>query len=69
MTLLSVSNLPTQFVPFSVNPERQLQLKVPGTFLHLALGSQAVSLHSSISKLTLREDMSEVTHDYKDSCN
>ena len=35
--LLLVLKLPTQFVPFPVNPGRQMQLKVPGRFSQFAL--------------------------------
>ena len=48
-----VSNLPTQFVPFAVNPELQMQLKVPGTLSQLALGWHTVLSHSLISKIDL----------------
>ena len=48
-----VANLPTQFVPFPVNPELQMQLKVPGTLSQLVLGWHGVSSHSLISKIDL----------------
>ena len=48
-----VANLPTQFVPFPVNPDLQMQLKVPGTLSQLALGWHTVLSHSLISKIDL----------------
>ena len=46
-----VANLPTQSVPFPVNPERQMQLKVPGTFSQFALEWHGDLSHSLISKI------------------
>ena len=44
-------DIPTQIVPFPVNPERQMQLKVPGTFSQFALEWHGDLSHSLISKI------------------